>query len=124
MAGKFISFTLIVILLTTACTISKNHQERINLPQETTVETAKKIVATVVNDGFFNKISNKFPELNPKEDGISIVSGFTEGSSGPKDVHILIGIKYTGKHYDAKEIATYGKGLVEEYLKDYFGNKT
>ena len=124
MKSKLFSFIVITFLFSMSCTVSKNHQEQVNLPTGTTIETAEKIVSTIVNDGFFKKIMNKYPKLNTKEDSISIFSGYTKGSSGPKDIHILIVIKYTGKLYEPKEIASYGKGLVEKYLKEYFGNKT
>lgn len=122
MKDKLFNFILIILLFVMSCTISKNYQEQINLPPGTTVETAEKIVSTIVSDGFFKKIMNKYPKLNTKEDSINIFSGYTKGSSGPKDIHILIVIKYTGKLYEPKEIAGYGKGLVEGYLIDHFAN--
>jgi len=128
MSKRLLFFLMVTMILFSSCTISRSYRGRIELPVGTSVETAKEIVNNIMNDGFIEKISNKFPNFNPvknpKKHGIFLYWGYMHGKSGPEDVHIRFVINYVGKLDNRDEIIEYGTSIVEKYIREYFKNKT
>jgi len=124
---RLLFLLMFTMLLFSSCTFSKSYRGRIKLPEVTSIETAKEIVTNVLNDGFIEKISKKFPNFgpvkNPKKHGIFLYWGYAHGKSGPEDVHILFVINYVGKLDNQDEIFQYGKSIVENYVREYFKDK-
>ena len=112
------------MILFSSCTISRSYRGRIELPEGTSVETAKEIVNNIMNDGFIEKISDKFPNFNPvknpKKYGVFLYWGYRHGKSGPEGVHILFVINYVGKLDNRDEIIEHGTIIVEKYIREYF----
>lgn len=128
MLRRLLFLLMFTMLLVSSCTYSKSYRGHIKLPEGTSVETAKEIVTNVLNAGFIEKISKKFPNFdpvkNPRKHGIFLYWGYSQRTSGPKKTHILFVINYVVKLDNQDEIFEYGKSIVENYVREYFKNKS
>ena len=127
LSKRLLFLLMFTMLMLSSCTVTKGYRGYIELPEGTSIETAKEIVTNVLNDGFIEKISKKFPNFdpvnNPRKQGIFLYWGYSRKAGGPKKAHILLVINYVGKLDNQDEIFQYGKSIVENYVREYFTDK-
>ena len=119
------SFFVLVFL---ACSPNKyiGVSDTIDLPEGTDYDTAVEIALAIYNDGYKEKISNKFSELSEEDLNGLYVHGtrFTMLTGDKKQsVYISIGIKFSGNVEQGKKVVEFGKSIGEQYIKKYFASK-
>lgn len=118
---KWKTFLCIVGMISlVACNVFRIYQDRFDLPDGTSVQTADEIVTLILRDNFSEKLAAKFPHLgsNVKFGLGSLVS--TPLVGGEKKVFIVLFIRYTGKFDNPEEVGEYSKTIVEQKVKEYF----
>ena len=118
MRKKFLVSYILFCLLIATCTITKERTFEINLPEGTTLETAQEILKFIVEDGFNEKISKKFTNIDPSKHELVLLIQLRDMAA-----FVIVGIKYEGKLDSAVEIAEYSKTIAEESINNYFKKK-
>ena len=124
--------TVLCLLTLIACSVTKGYEGTVDLPIGTTMETADRIVNSIWEDNFVQKISDKFPNFNPLENpqtqGIHLVYVYSPSpdkkEKNESEIFIQLAVNYTGKLDNAEEIFQYAKSIVQKAVADYFKNKT
>jgi len=98
----------------------------IELPEGATLETANKIITDVWNEGYREKVKNKFPFLSESQlDGLYVNYEKTKLLTGSKKVtvYINVGITYKGEAEKSKEIIEYCGSIMEDAVNKYYREK-
>jgi len=111
---------LTICLFMVGCSVTTAYQNTVELPKGTTTETASKIVSTIWQKGFYEKIKMKFPDVDPSQ--YKPFLGYKKSLS--KDTLVIIfGVKYKGKLDKAKNIVEEERkitqGAVDYYFKQF-----
>ena len=122
---------MLYLLTLIACSVTRGYEATVDLPIGTTMVTADRIVNSIWEDNFVQKISDKFPNFNPLENpqtqGIYLVYVYSPSpdkkEKNESEIFIRLTVNYMGKLDNAEEIFKYGKTIVEKAVSDYFKNK-
>ena len=121
--SRLFLYLAICTLISVTCSVSRSYNSEVQLPDDTSPETAQKIIGIVVRGNFVQKIKAEFPYLTDAQlSGVGLSWRWQRMLGEKSRLSIVVQVKYGGglTMDDAKVIAEYGKTIVEDAVRVYF----